>query len=239
MRFDELAPGNVFTLDIDADGHEPVWTLLDKNGTIATEYGRTTAVSERLTPDTAVIKIGEKKLNPGPTEIERAAVTLLARDQAVHPVLKQWVKAIAGDPGEMRHVTVFAWDERDSEYNDDYSLRSICQHLGYAYPDREWSGVNVHSLIWNGEPAGEYTGHKHPANVQYREWNGRHDRILLALADAIVDYRLAGRPDGDQTHTIQGMGSHLMRVSTSLAAAVVEYHANVVNEIYYHQQFGK
>jgi hypothetical protein len=43
-----------------------------------------------------------------------------------------------------------------------------------------------------------------------------------------VEYRVAGRPEGDQTHEILGMGSPIAIVSTSLAAAVVEFHTRVV-----------
>ena len=236
MKFSELKPGDVFTLPIDADGHEPVWTLLDTAGTLAYEHGRTTATSERITPDTPVVQMGHTQLHAQPTEIERAAVTLLARDRATHPVLKIWMHAIANDPDEMRQIWTFAWEERDSEYSDDYTLQSICKHVGYAYPQTEWDhDVNIHSLIWDRTPAGQYTKSDNPANDQYEKHDGHSDRIILALADAIVDYRQAGRPDGDQTHTIMGMGSPLLRVSTSLAAAVVEYHVAVVNDIYYQQ----
>lgn len=237
MKFSELKPGDIFMPDIDADGHEPVWTLLDTNGTLAHEHGRTTATSERLTPDTLVIKMGSAKLNAQPTDIERAAITLLARDRATHPVLRFWMDAIASNPNEMRPLYVFAWEERNRKYSDDYTLQSICEHLGFAYPRTEWDrDVNLHSLIWDGTPAGEYTKRNNPVNAQYDKNGGRHDRYILALADAIVDYRQAGRPDGDQTHTIMGMGAPLMRVSTSLAAAVVEYHVAVVNEIYFNQE---
>lgn len=51
----------------------------------------------------------------------------------------------------------------------------------------------------------------------------------LRLADAIANYRTAGRPDGDQTYTIMGMGAPLLNVTTSLAAAIAEFHANVLN----------
>lgn len=49
---------------------------------------------------------------------------------------------------------------------------------------------------------------------------------------AVREYREMGRPDGEQTHTIMGMGSPLMTVTTSLAAAVVEYHKAIVNQVY-------
>jgi hypothetical protein len=66
------------------------------------------------------------------------------------------------------------------------------------------------------------------------EWyQAKRDRAAYNLAMAVREYREMGRPDGDQTHTIMGIGSPLMTVTTSLAAAVVEYHNTIVNQIHF------
>jgi len=107
MRYSELVAGDRFTLPIDCDGFEPVWTLLD--ATSGTLYGgvtgresRTTATAEGLQPDTLVDLMGHITLHAEVTDMERVAMTLL-HDEPMRPLwIDDMVNALLADPNEMR-----------------------------------------------------------------------------------------------------------------------------------------
>jgi len=159
-------------------------------------------------------------LHDAPTEIERAAITLLLRFSARHPLLETWIKALAADPDEFRHLDEFALAEY-AEYSD--SLKSD----GWATPQKNWDG-SLADRITNRE-AHALNDAKY--NDEWRRGN-KHDFHTYYMADALREYRYMGRPSGDQSHLIHGMGAPLLRVTSSLAANLAEYVVSLVNHAY-------
>ena len=218
-RFEELRRGDRFTLPVDADGHEPVWVLLDAAGTLHDGAARTTAAGEGLTNATEVVVLGHTDLADSVTELERVALTLMSGHGALHPVLAAWVQAILDDADEARGIHQFAWENRAE-------LADVTTALGFAFPSGRYDhDVSLFGLILEARPAGGY-GYLAAANIAYRQDGGRYDAPLLKLAHAVVDYRNMGRPTGDHTYQISGTG---LAVTTSIAAQIVEYHNSVRN----------
>jgi len=161
------------------------------------------------------------------TDLERVALTLADKHCcAVHPALSMWVAAVQNDPNEIRSLDEYAWDNRDAVVCDNvtraYTLRQLCDERGFAFPAKRFDrDCHLFSLIWDGTPEGEY---KHAQiTTDYRRDNGEYDAPLLALCNAVIEYRERGRVSGEHSHDIGGLGSTLLVVTTSLAAAIVEY----------------
>lgn len=224
--FKDLAIGQEFDFNIDADGYEPYFYKV--NDTEAYQFsGRGEGGREEFDPDMEVHSSGHiRKVSETVTEVERVALTMIYNHGAIHPVLSHWKSAIVTDTSEHRSIHEFAWDNREMfipMFNDS----------SFAFPKGKYDrDCNLFGLILDGTPAGKFTKHSDPVNTHYRKIGGHWDRPLAILCHAVIDYRKAGRPSGDQTHTIQGMGGPLLRVSTSLAAAIVEYHTSIQNLIY-------
>ena len=235
-RFSELRRGDRFTLPIDADGYEPVWYFIDRRAGIL--YGgncrghyRTTAAAEELTAETPIVLLsGRVRLNNRVTEVERVALTLLDKHSCIHPALTVWKIALCENPDEMRDLDGFAYEEGDKPaFDDGKTLRQVCQAQGFAFHARRYDhDARLFALIWDEEPAGEYTYDQQESEA-YRADGGRYDCAALALADKVATYRQMGRPDGDYTTTIMGIGAPLLNVTTSLAAAIAEYHTRIRN----------
>ncbi len=204
---------------------------------------------ETVPPRTAVHEWGKPVLlHIAPTEVERAALTLLMGCSleygpfAEHPGLYHWIRALAADPKEMRDLDRFIWEMQiPSEWMEmdgrpevvaTEPLRAVCIRRGYVCWQREYDQASAWKAIVDENPQGLRL--KAQA-AEGREAGGCHwrDKNLLFLAYAVAKYRIAGRPDGDQTSTIYGLGGPLLSVSTSLAAAIAEFHYNEINRIYY------
>lgn len=157
-------------------------------------------------------------LHDSPTEIERAVITLLLEFGACHPILEQWITQMARDPDEFRHLNDYAL----AEHSD--ALQGMA-HAGWAIPE---------STGWDGSLEDAITdrrGHALDDPEYNQEWKrgNEHDFATYYLAAALREYRYMGRPTGDQSHLIHGMGAPLLRVTTSLAASLAEYVASIVN----------
>jgi hypothetical protein len=163
-----------------------------------------------------------------PTEIERAALTILMGSRGDHPQadhvgLQCYIRALANDPNEIRSLDLYIWEAVVGEDDDEVPLRELCRDMGYECWQKRWDhDRDAFGAILNHEPRG-----RRPATKEERQI-ALMDDAAARLASAIADYRTAGRPEGDQTHTITGMGAPLLRVTTSLAAAVAEYHSRIV-----------
>lgn len=148
------------------------------------------------------------------TEVERAACTILNQTHPDHPGLRAYVQALVTDAQETRNIQTYI--------DADADLAATCAHLGYVGSstgrDTPMYRALAISAIIDERPQG------HEPSTGDEAWAAAHDRNILILAHAVTDYRATGRPTGDQTHTIQGMGSPLLTVSTSLAAAIYQYH---------------
>lgn len=232
-QFSELEIGQRFHYNIDADGHEPyLYKISDTEAYV--EHGSGAGFRENIKPDADVWIWSEPvTLHSHPTEVERAAITMLMGPRgdspmADHPGLYQFIRAIASDPNEMRDLDRYIWESSVGDYEDggnEIPLRTICYEAGYICWKQEWDHDNsAFGAILDHQPRG-----RHPVTAEERRFAGIDD-AAARLADSIINYRVAGRPDGDQTHTIHGMGSPLLNITTSLAAAVAEYHQQMLNE---------
>ena len=149
-----------------------------------------------------------------PTEIERAVVTILSTAYPHHPILGRWVRELIKSPDEITDIDEFAISLVNlSEYEE----------AGYIVPEGEYSSA-VFGAILDCIPKG------HRDYKDDEEMDAIYkDDIILRLANALVEYRQAGRPGGDQTHTIVDMGTPVVSIKTSLAAALATYHQSIVD----------
>jgi len=232
-QFSELEIGQRFHYNIDADGHEPYLYKVSETQAFV-EHGYHSGLREDIAPDTEVWVWSEPVVLHGePTEVERAALTILMGGRDYHPRadhvgLHYYIKALASDPDEMRSLDMYIWDTVVSTTIDgDVPLGQLCDKAGYVHWHEKWDHENsTYSAILNHESRG-----RQPAN-DHERYLALLDDAAARLASAIADYRVAGRPVGDQTHTISGMGSSLLSITTSLAAAVAEYHSRIVNAVF-------
>lgn len=224
-KFADLKLGQLFTT---GDGEFGLIKLRN-NCARVTENGIIASVKD----NEPVYPIGpEPVLHDAPTEIERAALTLLVHEGGpAHTALNMWVNAMASDPNEFRWLDSYVLDPAvtiEDGSGVTYQLADWCRRVrGYVTPTKEYDNDNnMGQAIQDYKPTGK--------QLKGDEWyQAKRDRAAYNLAMAIREYREMGRPDGDQTHTIMGMGSPLMTVTTSLATAVVEYHKTIVNQIYF------
>jgi hypothetical protein len=230
--FEQLEVGERFHYGIDANGHEPyLYKLSDTEAYV--ERGSGTGTRETVDPDTEVEIWNEPAtLHDAPTEVERAALTLLLGPQqqapnAEHPGLNLWIDAMLNDPEERRSLDRFIWEEEAEDiHGESVLIREACREMGYVCWESEWDRDNSASgAILDRRPSGSA-----PQTPENRWWAAMDD-AAYRLASAVRDYRVAGRPAGDYTSGSVGggLGSTLGYVETSLAAAIVEYHHQVAN----------
>jgi hypothetical protein len=232
--FEELAIGDQFDLGIDADGFEPFYYKL--NDTEAYQHsGRGAGSRESFKSDDVVHRnsLPGKTIYSHVTEVERVALTLLGKARPWHAGLVFWVKALCANPDERRDLDTFIWDAKIclTEGGDERAdLRTLCMLEGFVVEHERYvlGEVSAFAAICDHKPRGIY-----PVSADDK-MRSRIDRAVLLLAQALIDYRMAGRPDGDQSFTIQGLGAPLAMVHTSLAAAVVEYHEAYANALILH-----
>lgn len=229
ITFGKLEIGERFHYNIDADGHEPYLYKISETEAYV-EHGSNSGMREEIAPDETVYVWSEPVvLHNMPTEIERAALTILMGSRGDHPQadhvgLQCYIRALANDPNEIRSLDLYIWEAVVGEDDDEVPLRELCRDMGYECWQKRWDhDRDAFGAILNHEPRG-----RRPATKEERQI-ALMDDAAARLASAIADYRTAGRPEGDQTHTITGMGAPLLRVTTSLAAAVAEYHSRIVN----------
>lgn len=232
--FAELKIGARFHYNIDADGYEPyLYKISDAEGYIE-EHGSGSGNRETVKPDKAVWTWSEPvTLHNRPTEIERAALTILLQTHQDHVGLHYYIRALATGADEMRDLDRYIWEagiplnvyknEEGEWIEEDFRpLREICAEAGCVCWQCEYDrDQDAFGAILDHKGRGQY-----PETREGR-WLALMDDAALRLADAIRSYRVAGRPDGDQAHTIIGLGAPLLNVTTSLDAAVAEYHAQV------------
>jgi hypothetical protein len=229
--FEQLEIGQKFHFGIDADGHEPyMWKVSDTEAYI--ERGRGAGTRETIDTGTEVeVWSDPVMLHDAPTEIERAALTLLlepggAAPVASHPGLNLWIDAMLNNPDERRSLNRFIWEEEVEDiHGKQVRLREACREMGYICWEHEWDHDHSASgAILNWAPTGK------PPQTPENQWLAGIDNAAYRLASAVRKYRVAGRPAGDYTSgSFGGMGSMLGYVQTSLAAAVAEYHHRVTN----------
>ena len=139
------------------------------------------------------------------TEIELAALALLIKSRPTHPCLTKWVHALASDPDECRGLDEFSLETWDPAELQDMAAAGF-------YAPRRFQRYGPDTLTLHLGDGG-------------RSLLAEIDRAAVHLASALVRYRAEGRPAGDQETII----APDIVITTSLAAAVVEYHQAMVD----------
>ena len=209
MKFRELEIGKVFTFAVALLGeHDFRYQKLSDTEVWDFHYG-----IRVMAKDAPVFNVEDgPTLHDTPSEIERAALTMLKDGCPEHPFLNRMAKLMIRDPNEMRELDELA--RGDTGYTPE-QLSRIAE-AGYTIPtsSRLQDGEVAMALLdENGTP----------------EEFAEEDRASVILWRAIYEYRQRGRVGGETEATIEGMGSPILRRSTSLAAAVVEYHKRMIN----------
>lgn len=216
MTYEEAKIGQLFTIPGDS---EFSFKKLRKYAEV-----NETGIYTDFVDDQVIEPFGdEPQLSDTVTEVERVAITLLARRSTNHPGLALWIRTMAENPAEMRSLDDFIAESLDD--NGERLLDSL-QSDGWVVSDNRLMGKRTFAAIMDQKPKGRYI-----QSAESKAWNQANytDRITYFLAYALCQYRDAGRPSGDQTSSIMGMGGPLVVVSTSLAAAIVEYHDMMMN----------
>lgn len=186
------------------------------------DYGRCRRGENPLALD-MMVTVTDKGviINDEPTAIESAAVMILSKAVITHPGLAAWVRAMYQDPNERRDLNRFVFETVPEESEKTWA--EVLREAGYVAPTSLYSGGNVFTAIMDGKPKGEFL----PENSE--AWG---DEAVLRLADAVRQYREAGRPN-EGTYTIRSGGvAVMMRVAVNLAAEVAEYHERIVNLLF-------
>lgn len=149
-------------------------------------------------------------------DVERAACQILADDagRITHPVLRAYVEALLADPDFADSFDAGA----GSAWTPSAEVVTDAEGEGFRAPaDGTW-GVQF-ADSWGPDCYGE---------THMNQLSREVDRAIGQLACAIRTYRSDGRPGGDQTRVIHGVGGPLARETSSLAARLAEYHGAMV-----------
>lgn len=230
-NFSDIRAGQEFHFNIDADGHEPYFYKINSKEAYQT-HGQGQGLRHKISRDTKCWTTGRTvKITTQVTEVERAAITLLYQSHPKHFGLAAWVKALGTDKNEMRNFDDFVLEgATDAIDGTERLLADEMRKYGFVTPGKEYDFENsAWHAIFDRSP---FVDQERNKDADEKYFFG-FDKYILLLADAVRDYRIAGRPVGDQVHTIVGMGAPLMNVQTSLAAAIAEYHQSVIGELHY------
>ncbi len=148
--------------------------------------------------------------------VERAACQILANDagRITHPVLRAYVEAMLADPDFADSFDASA----GSAWTPSAAVVAYAGGEGFRAPtDGTWGAQFASS--WGPD----YYGETHADQL-----NREIDLAIGQLAFAIHAYRGDGRPGGDQTRAIHGVGGPLAIETSSLAARLAEYHSAMV-----------
>jgi len=142
--------------------------------------------------------------------IERVAVAILRKSNAIHPRLVQWIQALCDDPSESRTIEEFAATTplRASDGRE-VSLRE----LGYPEVNPDHYGAQLYNMLMDlsAQPVGS-DAEDASLTVEEARWMPLMDRAATRLAGALADHR---RFRNDPI--------------VDLAAEIATYHEAVVN----------
>lgn len=222
--FSKLPIGAEFDYNIDADGHEPTLVKLSETEAFVIA-GSGAGLRETIKPTEAVYPTGKTHIpHTMPTDIERAALTMLAKAGYGHYGLTAWRNALVNDPNEMRDIDRWLFEATCSEDTASTWAQWLNAN-GYNAWRKEYDDRGAFEQIIEGKHAKKmYADYRKGERLSMQS----RDDAVLRLAWAVADYRVSGRLDGDQTHSIMG----ITNVTTSLAAAVCEFHERIQNAIY-------
>lgn len=160
-------------------------------------------------------EVRERRIGDG----ERAAITLLIKADVTHPLLGIMIRRLGADPGEMRHLT--GWNEVAPDELDAF-CQSSRAHIWTAESARRYGyDERRRELIY---PAPLVEAEEYREEIELLdEYERDLDKEARHLAGAVISHRMHGEEGLDDTVALgYGLG-----VTTSLAAALVEYHQNV------------
>jgi len=145
-------------------------------------------------------------------DIERAACQILRDDARLitHPVLRAYVEVLLIDLAFADSFDAGA----GSAWTPSAEVVAYAAGEGFPLPERgKW-----------GEQFATSWGPDYYGDDGKRQAQRDRDAIIAQLAYAVRTYRRDGRPNGDQTHALHGVGGPVALVTSSLAAAVADYH---------------
>ena len=159
--FDKLESGTRFHYNVDADGHEPhLYKISDAEAYV--EQGSGQGLRETISPETEVWTWSEPVvIHSAPTEIERAALTILmggSGPRADHVGLRQYILTLVSDPEERRSLDEYIW-ESTVELSDgnEVALRQFCHDAGYVCWATQWDrDADAFGAILDHKPRGRY-----------------------------------------------------------------------------------
>lgn len=213
QKFADMPLGTEFIHEDGGDGEydESLYKVSDTEAVNETRsYSRDAISPNDEFPVTGMVLT----LHETATEIERAALTVLDQARGSHPALQEWIQAMIRNPDEMRGLNEFSLSA-SIDMGEDQPAMKLTDYLasnGYRVPTEGW-GNGVADYIFAEK-----------SHTEGRDQEYNLNQIVFALAHSVHMYRIMGRPDGDQSHTLSGMQSPLISYTTSLAAAVVEFH---------------
>lgn len=161
-------------------------------------------------------------------DAERIACRLLADTPVSHPIARWWIERVAKEPTFARHLDDFEkqsqeeWLEFLRPESPDWDKRGLhvntVEDVARLFADLKQDGYAV-SGIWDAI----VRGRAHPNSTL--PLTRALDRATVILATALVDHRLYHEPDSDHTINLYDVAT----VTTSLAAAVAEFHHAVTS----------
>jgi len=146
------------------------------------------------------------------SDIERATCQILHDDAHLitHPVLRAYIEALLIDPTFVDSFDAGA----GGAWTPSAEVVAYASGEGFPLPERG---------AW-GEQFATSWGPNYYGDTDANQFKRDQDIMIGQLAYAIGKYRRDGRPDGDQTRALHGIGGPVALVTSSLAAAVADYH---------------
>lgn len=156
-------------------------------------------------------------------DAERTAITLLLDGDCNHRLLSVWIRRLAKDPAYAEYMPMV----------DTIPLSEWAEFLkAKGYGGQDETSTLTHMQRWRAEGYGSvmngyvvelaYPAADDDGDLGYEK---SLDAARLRLADALVSHRNQGE-DGLDSASDLGFG---MQITTSLAAAIAEYHRSVCN----------
>lgn len=177
---------------------------------------------------------GRVQIHAQVTEVERVALTQLSKtlkNYSLHPILAKWIEALLADPGMLSNIHDW-WFDLDDQAKAPLVTR--CNELGAPIETDEERGSMKYDF--NKTLYAKIMDYKAIPNDEDRDvdprlssFRNQVNRVVIELAYAVREYRERGRVAGDTASTLSlGVGAGVT-ITTSLAAAIVEFNETILN----------
>jgi hypothetical protein len=221
-QFQDIAIGDEFETTVEAEGPTLLYYKVTPNAAFQTQ-GPGSGKRRSFKPSDELEVNGRRQtLHNTPTDLERAAVTLIS-EGASHTGLALWTKSIAVDPEEIRSLDEFIAVYFFEADEGSVKLSEFLKKEGFVTPETQGAGEpSAASAILDLKPRG-----RHPESPT--DWRAASlDAAIWRLANAIIAYRLAGRPDSPAAQSLWERGSGLLKSTNPLTVALVDFHLAVL-----------